>query len=355
MLFSSIIKLIKGKSESSDLIKPQQPLVMVEEKNCQTPGCKNKFPVGSYGNKTRCYDCKRVRAKIAAEKFKVRKELGLVPGKVKTPEELAEIAAVLELSLKVKKKKEQRILERAADILEQRVAGTMKLEDLGKKYGISRERVRQIEKIVREATGNEIVPERECAYCHKSFYSRRFKLFCNVFCGNQFRKNSEVHKQKHKIWYKRNLEKMREKRAAYRLLHPLLPRKCANVECGEMFMPNKGNGGYNQKFCGSFSKKTGCSYDNQYVWRGLLEMGLNRKCRRCGKDIPRKRGQGKGNVSPYCGSYNKETEERTGCNLLARMEYLEKSNEERKKRHYLKMDRQEKAIKEVVDELTISK
>lgn len=175
------------------------------------------------------------------------------------------------------------------------------LEEIAAKYGVSRERIRQIEADGKQKTGlgSKYVRMKTCQRCSKQFYSNLAK---KKYCGSSGKEKTgcmavlakEYWRSDRAVaWRKEYQVKLKEKRLAN-----IKIKVCANPSCKKEFktwMPGK-------KYCGSFSKGTGCSYNNQhYNRKGNLP---NPHCIRCGIKIELSRnakGRLVGSNKKYCG------------------------------------------------------
>lgn len=176
-------------------------------------------------------------------------------------------------------------MERAVDIYELRRLGTLKLEDIGKKWGITRERVRQIDEYMRKQVffeqGNEKDPARECHYCKRIFYDRRIN---RVFCSSVCSRIGSKHKQYLRSQTPEGKERarlLREKAKVFRQSQKQQYYKvCAQAGCGKEFL----TGTKRKLYCGSNTLKTGCSYLRQVSFCYAHYGGMF--CRDCKKQMP---------------------------------------------------------------------
>lgn len=180
-----------------------------------------------------------------------------------------------------------KIMERAIDIYNHRSVGDMTFDELSKKHGISRERVRQIDyKMCTEVffvDPTKTIRGRECGYCKRLIYDRNGRVFCSNVCRDlgQVKRAQDY----------RKTEKYQEYRAKKRLEYKLTfkPKQyemvCAQKGCGVKFISNSKK----KIYCGSNKGKTGCSYKRQASF-SYSEYG-GWFCKDCQEPIqPRTRG-----------------------------------------------------------------
>ena len=236
-------------------------------KQCET--CPNLLPEDSAKNKRYCYDCKQKRMREYTKNYYAnrpeahdlynlsRRDINLLELAKKHDKELR-VAIRLAKAREIKKERDKIfVTERMADILEHRVAGDMTLEQLGTKWKVSRERIRQLEKIARKLTANEFRRDRECKYCHRDFQPRwATQKYCNPVCSKLWHKEHPyIYTEEQKASYRLKYKQERQKTSFKWRVETV----CANPGCGKVFLKQREN----QKFCGSYSQKTGCSYWTQ--------------------------------------------------------------------------------------------
>lgn len=171
--------------------------------------------------------------------------------------------------------------QRAEFIYLQRVNFDSTLAELGEVLGITRERVRQIERDYRRSHGLPVVHGklRECATCAAKFFahSRRQR-----FCGSVIRQNGcawdNALAQRETEEYKQKMYEYRKKNYKY-VPAKIYTKVCQNVICKKTFETMR----VNQKYCGSFVKKNGCSYYNQVQHKRVNPKP--RYCKRCSQEL----------------------------------------------------------------------
>lgn len=202
-------------------------------------------------------------------------------------------------------------LERDYDIYRQRVDDTLSLVQLADKYGLTKQRVSQIEHVMRRVFEDYSVPMRTCEVCSKSFTKYLGQKFCSKACWAISQKEWKESPEALAVRKQKNEQARLERKAAW-LASPSRLRPCATPGCPNMVERRYG-GKINHKYCGSFSNKTGCSYANQRR-SGLFQR--KRACKRCGIDIthyPRLRAR-------FCGEVDYRTDKGWGCIWKNRIE-----------------------------------
>lgn len=244
--------------------------------------CGQQLPEDSAPNRSTCFDCKQKRVRIAGAIHQAYRHTPEWLEKKKLRDE--QWARVQQEREEKRKRREAGRLStdlRMADILEHRTADDMTLEQLATKWGVTRERIRQIEMVGRRLTGNSTKPEfdRECGYCHRNFFTTsRNKKYCNKVCA-RLATIEKLHTP----------EAIAKRKAAYRKPRPKVRFlvKCANPSCPNMVSVTKDD---NKKYCGSFRNRIGCSWLNQahsnrkmdYRFKEMLGPVM---CQHCGKEI----------------------------------------------------------------------
>lgn len=173
--------------------------------------------------------------------------------------------------------------ERAEFIYLQRKNLDSTLAELGEILGLTRERVRQIDKDYRKRHGLPFANNgslRECEVCKNSFWahSRRQR-----YCGSIVRQNG-CSWDMYQAYLQSDEYKEKQKQIRLKYYKPKAPKLytkiCENRICAKEFTTERPN----QRFCGSYAKQEGCSWYNQRWHRKVNPK--QRYCKRCKNPIP---------------------------------------------------------------------
>ena len=264
------------------------------QRQCET--CPNLLPEDSAKNKRFCYDCKQKRkreylknyfafnprSRNLSENNLRQREKHLLELAIQYQKDLRKLERIEKIREAKKNQDKVYLTERMGDILEHRVNGDMTLEQLGAKWKVSRERIRQLEKVGRKLTGNDIRRDRECKYCHRDFQPTwASQKYCNPVCSRLWvKEHPQIITQEYRD--KVNLAN-KQKRLAIGFKW-MVETVCANPGCGNVFMKLREN----QKYCGSYSKKIGCSWWVQKHFTdpdGKKNARLHTYCKVCGVEL----------------------------------------------------------------------